>query len=114
MNTNAVSKYKNILETQKNDMLRRIEALEKDKTRKNGPISIDSKEQALQTTNDEVIDHLEDMELQKLKDISNALIRIEKGSFGLCATCEEQISESRLSALPYTPICLDCANEAGV
>lgn len=114
MNKTSITKFKNILQTQKDEMLRRIEAIEKDKTRKNGPLSIDSKEQALQTTNDEVIDHLEDLELQKLKDISSALVRIENGTFGICAACEEDISESRLSALPYTPICLDCANEAGV
>ena len=47
-----------------------------------------------------------------LDDINLALNRIHDGTFGVCQTCNAAISETRLKALPYTPLCVRCA-EAG-
>lgn len=41
--------------------------------------------------------------------ITAALARIEAGTFGDCAACEEPIAEARLEADPANPFCLDCA-----
>jgi len=49
-----------------------------------------------------------------LEQIDAALQRIADGSFGHCTSCGSEISEERLSALPYTPVCTRCAQqEAG-
>ena len=40
--------------------------------------------------------------------ISEALERIENHSYGLCAACDEQISEKRLAALPWAKYCFGC------
>jgi RNA polymerase-binding transcription factor DksA len=48
-------------------------------------------------------------EQDTLAQIEGALGRIEKGTFGVCEDCEQPIAKSRLSALPYTPRCIDCA-----
>ncbi|MCP5110114.1 MAG: hypothetical protein GY953_04690 [bacterium] len=45
----------------------------------------------------------------RLRQIEQALKRIEDGSYGECARCEEEISEARLKVRPETPICIDCA-----
>ena len=45
---------------------------------------------------------------QVLKSIEAALGRIEDGTFGICQTCREQISEERLEAIPYATQCIDC------
>ena len=50
---------------------------------------------------------LDEIETQ-LDQIETALQRIDDGSFGLCASCGEQISEARLEVLPYTPFCMEC------
>ena len=40
--------------------------------------------------------------------ISNALLRIENGTFGICDKCEEEIAFKRLEARPFTTQCIDC------
>lgn len=44
--------------------------------------------------------------------VSEALQRIEKGSFGICAECEEPIMEKRLRALPWAKYCIACQERA--
>jgi DnaK suppressor protein len=41
--------------------------------------------------------------------IEAALERIDEGSFGRCAQCDGVIPKSRLNAIPYTPVCIKCA-----
>lgn len=36
------------------------------------------------------------------------LKRMEHGSFGICQACEQEISQRRLEALPWTQYCLQC------
>jgi RNA polymerase-binding protein DksA len=43
------------------------------------------------------------------EQVSDALTRIDEGSFGECEHCGRPISEERLKALPYTPFCVECA-----
>jgi RNA polymerase-binding protein DksA len=44
-----------------------------------------------------------------LDQINDALGRIDDGTFGTCLECGTPISELRLKALPYTPLCVRCA-----
>jgi len=44
-----------------------------------------------------------------LEQIDAALQRLADGSYGRCTTCDTQINEERLNALPYTPVCTRCA-----
>lgn len=44
-----------------------------------------------------------------LENVEAALERIEKGTFGRCEACKREIPAQRLDAIPYTPICADCA-----
>nr|WP_276020668.1 TraR/DksA C4-type zinc finger protein [Acetivibrio straminisolvens] len=45
-----------------------------------------------------------------LKDIHDALIKIDEGNYGKCELCAKEIGEERLEALPYTRLCIDCEN----
>jgi DnaK suppressor protein len=44
-----------------------------------------------------------------LDQIESALERIEQGRFGNCIQCDGPISKARLNAIPYTPVCIKCA-----
>lgn len=44
-----------------------------------------------------------------LNEIEQALGRMEEGLYGLCADCGDEIPERRLKALPWTRLCLHCA-----
>jgi DnaK suppressor protein len=41
--------------------------------------------------------------------IDGALERINGGEFGKCIQCDGQIAKARLNAIPYTPVCIKCA-----
>lgn len=49
-----------------------------------------------------------------LKDIHDALGRIEDGIFGKCAFCGQGISAERLEAIPYTRLCIECEENKAV
>lgn len=43
-----------------------------------------------------------------LKAVEEALWRIENGSYGRCRDCGEEIAQARLSAIPWTRVCISC------
>lgn len=43
-----------------------------------------------------------------LQAIEEALIRIDKGAYGICRDCGEPISAARLNAIPWTRVCIAC------
>lgn len=51
---------------------------------------------------------LSDRDRGKLQAIEDALERIEDGSYGVCETCESEIAEGRLQAMPFTRLCVQC------
>jgi DnaK suppressor protein len=44
-----------------------------------------------------------------LGHIESALERIASGSYGRCVQCDGAIPKARLNAIPYTPVCIKCA-----
>jgi DnaK suppressor protein len=48
-------------------------------------------------------------EEDRLGMIETALQRIEGGDYGQCEQCEGVIPKTRLNAIPYTPVCIKCA-----
>jgi DnaK suppressor protein len=46
-----------------------------------------------------------------LRAIDEALARIERGTFGACASCGQPISAARLGAVPWTHLCRDCKEQ---
>lgn len=50
-------------------------------------------------------------ELKELKQIEDALARIEAGSYGICRSCGNPIRKDRLKAIPYATLCVKCKEE---
>lgn len=46
-----------------------------------------------------------------LEQIEEALGRIEDGQYGKCVECDGAIPKTRLNALPFTPLCIHCAEK---
>lgn len=42
-----------------------------------------------------------------IREIDDAISRIESGSYGLCTVCGARIPEERLAAIPYATLCLE-------
>jgi len=51
---------------------------------------------------------LTDREKQKLKQIDDALDRIEEGTYGLCEECGIKIPRARLKVVPFAKYCVEC------
>ena len=47
----------------------------------------------------------------RLKKVKEALVRIEDGTYGVCTSCQEVISDERLMANPAANTCRDHFNE---
>jgi DnaK suppressor protein len=54
---------------------------------------------------------IRDRERKLIMKIREAIERIDTGEFGICESCEEEISESRLRARPVTTLCIECKME---
>jgi DnaK suppressor protein len=59
-----------------------------------------------QTKNREtlLLDHTE----QQLKEIEDALQRLEEGTYGKCTACGEVIQPARLEIIPTAALCIEC------
>jgi len=52
-----------------------------------------------------------------VKEIDDALARLELGAYGTCMHCSCQISRPRLNAIPWAAFCIECqklAEERGI
>ena len=67
-----------------------------------------------QISHDEFISlHVNSIGYQLLKDVSEALERIENSEYGFCERCEEPIPEKRLRAVPWARYCVTCQDTVG-
>jgi DnaK suppressor protein len=48
------------------------------------------------------------IDMKLLREISDALHRIDQDTYGICLECEEPISTKRLDAVPWARYCVTC------
>jgi DnaK suppressor protein len=48
----------------------------------------------------------------RLREVSAAIRRIDAGTFGVCSSCEEEITPKRLAAVPWAALCIGCQETA--
>src|SRR5215813_6770497 len=48
------------------------------------------------------------IDMKLLREVSDALHRIDTGHYGICLECEEPISPKRLDAVPWARYCVRC------
>jgi len=48
------------------------------------------------------------LDTKLLREVQDALRRIESGAYGVCYECEETISAKRLEAVPWAKYCVSC------
>ncbi|OUS29514.1 hypothetical protein A9Q98_06235 [Thalassotalea sp. 42_200_T64] len=70
----------------------------------------DWSEQAGERENDEVLNALESEAKIEIQQLSNAITRIDNGSYGQCSSCGEDIAIARLKVQPAATKCIECAD----
>jgi DnaK suppressor protein len=67
---------------------------------------------ATETSESDIQDDIEfaliQMKAETLNKIAAALTRLEKGTYGYCYECGDEIAEQRLRALPFAARCKNC------
>jgi DnaK suppressor protein len=95
------------LEQKRTELNERVDKIKADIT---GGLDPDSKEQAAQLENAEVLDALANEGVQELGKISDALQRMDEGTYGVCTNCGENIDNRRLDVRPFSSKCISCAS----
>jgi RNA polymerase-binding transcription factor len=54
---------------------------------------------------------LSNLERRQLQMVEAALERVCTSDYGLCTSCDEEISRKRLTAAPWVEYCLECQEE---
>lgn len=49
----------------------------------------------------------------QLRQVEDALDRIQEGKYGVCVECGQQISQKRLEAVPWADHCISCQEKRG-
>ncbi|MFA6029283.1 MAG: TraR/DksA C4-type zinc finger protein [Elusimicrobiota bacterium] len=72
----------------------------------------DEADQAGLSLEKEMIFELSDNERMALDQIEGALRKIEKGTYGLCESCQKPIMKQRLHAMPFARYCIGCQSSS--
>lgn len=72
----------------------------------------DLEEAAARVSDTEIEEAMLDEDLKLVRDIKNALKRIDEGTYGLCRVCGQPIPARRLEALPWAELCVKDQQES--
>ena len=70
--------------------------------------SLDFADQASLESDLDIALHIKERESKLIAKVTDALERLEEGTFGICESCGEEISLKRLEARPVTTLCIEC------
>jgi len=70
-------------------------------------------DQAQHSLEEAVSLRLNGLEYMQLRQVQEALDRLQLGDYGICLDCEEAIPAKRLHALPWAKYCVKCQERQG-
>ncbi len=111
MKTTQIQQFKDRLESQREEAFRLLHRVGDESRSLDSDIPQDSGDQSINTVSKEFLFQQGSQRRGMVRRIEAALIRIERGTFGVCAECNEEISVRRLEALPWTDLCLHCQEQ---
>jgi len=110
--SDALLRISKTLIAKRNDLRKRIGMdLEEIAPRSSSSVG-DSAEAAFAAGGVEIASQLAALETKELASIEMALQRIKQGMYGTCYGCEMKIPVARLTALPYSVLCIGCRRES--
>ena len=107
-NKRELEKYRKLLEQKKAELSNELAKARTAEEESNEESTQDIADKAVSSYTREFLYSLTDGERTVLLQIDEALGRIDDGSYGLCGNCGVQMSDKRLTAVPWTPYCVDC------
>jgi DnaK suppressor protein len=98
---------KAMLEDRRREILDKLRSIRESGPTQTGEVR-DAEEQSVADFAKDMEFALMQMKAETLKQLDEALHRLETGTYGTCEECEQPISAARLQAVPFAPRCLDC------
>jgi DnaK suppressor protein len=111
MRKTFLKKARETLEEMRAQLLRNVQAELHEGREQTKDEGMDTYDVASDARDKEISLILTDRDRDKLQAINDALARIDEGSYGVCESCESDIAEGRLEALPFTRLCINCQAE---
>ena len=108
MSKKDMEKYRRLLEEKKTSLssdLAKTRSAEEETTEVS---TQDIADKAVSSYTREFLYSLTDGERSTLLQIDDAINRIDDVTYGMCINCGQSIAEKRLTAVPWTPYCVDC------
>jgi DnaK suppressor protein len=73
--------------------------------------TLDSGDAAVREDTMHLHGELSGLDLQRLRQIDEALARLRDGQYGICVSCGQRIEVGRLDAAPEVTMCIVCAED---
>ncbi len=108
MSKKDLEKYRRLLEEKKTTLSSDIAKTRSAEVETTEEATQDIADKAVSSYTREFLYSLTDGERSTLLQIDDAIARIDDASYGLCSNCSQVIAEQRLTAVPWSPYCVDC------
>ena len=102
-----LKKARETLQEMREQLLRNVQAELHEGREQSKDEGMDTYDLASDARDREISLILTDRDRDKMQAIDDALARIDDGSYGVCESCEADIAEGRLEALPFTRLCIN-------
>lgn len=108
MRKRETDRFRRQLAEKRADVLARVQEARSNETEGQDQEAPDLGDRALSTISRDLIYELTTSERQMIRNIDDALGRIDRGSFGECVHCGKNIQMKRLQAVPWARHCIQC------
>jgi len=100
--------FKELLLDRKKQLISNIDSISKEMNELSNSEVNDDADYASLITDDIIDNAMSKHQTEELKEIEEALKRIEDGSYNVCDMCSEEIGVLRLKVKPYAKYCINC------
>ena len=106
-----ISKYRVILQQKREDLAQLVARKKEMEFQEVEPEIGDEADIATASVEKDIFYEMTDVEQQNLDSVEAALRKIEKGVFGKCEVCGQQIPRMRLDVMPWARNCVFCQSK---
>jgi len=107
----TLKRFKEMLETKAAEIRESLRSAKASKALSRGDEPLDEEELPGQSHEEWIFLNRNHLDVMLLREIEEALARIEQNDYGVCMECNEAISAKRLQAVPWARYCVTCQEE---
>jgi DnaK suppressor protein len=108
MDKKRLDYYKKKLQSRREELLRAIARTEQEGREADEDPTVDLADKAANSYTKEFLFGQTHNDRALLQLVDDALRRIKEESFGQCVSCEQELQQKRLEAVPWTRYCISC------